>query len=173
MSITLRSLRVDEAPGYTPPLGRLIWALEDTRARTLRALDGLPAAALDWSDAASPNSIGTLLYHIAAIEADWAFCDILGRPIPDALMAHFPLDVRDASGRLSPMGGSLESHLERLALVRRAVLDALRALSDADLDQLRTMDGYEVSPAWALHHLTQHEAEHRGQIGDLRDRAPA
>jgi uncharacterized damage-inducible protein DinB len=28
--------------------------------------------------------------------------------------------------------------------------------------------GYDVTPEWVVHHLMQHEAEHRGQIGELR-----
>lgn len=164
-------LNIEAPAGYPPAVGRLVWALEDTRDRTLRALKELSPAALDWTDATELNSIGTLLYHIAAIEADWVFSDILGRPIPDELMAHFPLDVREENGRLSPVGGDLEAHLARLAAVRSSVREALGELSDADLDRPRAMDGYSVTPAWALHHLMQHEAEHRGQIGAIRARA--
>jgi uncharacterized damage-inducible protein DinB len=171
LSTQVRSLRVDAATGYSPAVGRLVWALDDTRGRTLKAIEGLTQAELDWSDSAAPNSIGTLLYHTAAIEADWVFCDILGLAIPDDLTTLFAVDVRERNGRLSPVGGDLGSHLARLATVRRAVRNALRQLADDDLDRTRAMEGYEVSPAWAIHHLMQHEAEHRGQIGELRQRA--
>jgi uncharacterized damage-inducible protein DinB len=30
---------------------------------------------------------------------------------------------------------------------------------------MRIFPQYEVSPEWVLHHLSQHEAEHRGEIG--------
>jgi uncharacterized damage-inducible protein DinB len=30
---------------------------------------------------------------------------------------------------------------------------------------------YDVTPEWVLHHLMQHEAEHRSQIGAPRARA--
>jgi uncharacterized damage-inducible protein DinB len=30
-----------------------------------------------------------------------------------------------------------------------------------------------VTPAWVLHHLLQHEAEHRAQIAAIRDRLRA
>ena len=32
----------------------------------------------------------------------------------------------------------------------------------------RKLDQYNVTPEWVIHHLIQHEAEHRGQIGELR-----
>jgi uncharacterized damage-inducible protein DinB len=33
---------------------------------------------------------------------------------------------------------------------------------------VHTLADYETTPEWVLHHLMQHEAEHRGQIGELR-----
>jgi hypothetical protein len=33
---------------------------------------------------------------------------------------------------------------------------------------MSTMPGYDVTPEWVLHPLLQHEAEHRGQISDMR-----
>jgi hypothetical protein len=36
-----------------------------------------------------------------------------------------------------------------------------------DLHRVRTLPQYDVSPAWVLHHLSQHEAEHRGEIESI------
>jgi uncharacterized damage-inducible protein DinB len=33
------------------------------------------------------------------------------------------------------------------------------------------MDGYSCTPEWVLHHLIQHETEHRGQIMTIRTQA--
>ena len=33
----------------------------------------------------------------------------------------------------------------------------------------RSLPQYDVTPEWVLHHLTQHEAEHRGHIQGLRE----
>jgi uncharacterized damage-inducible protein DinB len=38
-----------------------------------------------WRPDAPLNSIGTLLYHIALVEADWLLEDIQGREYPDWL----------------------------------------------------------------------------------------
>jgi uncharacterized damage-inducible protein DinB len=35
----------------------------------------------------------------------------------------------------------------------------------------RHLEQYDVTPQWVLHHLIQHEAEHRGQILDRRTEA--
>jgi uncharacterized damage-inducible protein DinB len=37
--------------------------------------------------------------------------------------------------------------------------------------RVRSLTHYDVTPEYVLHHLMQHEAEHRGQIGTLRARA--
>ena len=37
-----------------------------------------------------------------------------------------------------------------------------------DFHRPRILERYNVSPAWVIHHLIQHEAEHRGQIGEIR-----
>jgi hypothetical protein len=76
-------------------VGRWLSAMEDARWRTLRELEGLPHRAVDWTLPGGGNSIGTLLYHVAVIEADWLFEEILGgegSPWPQEL---FPFDVRE------------------------------------------------------------------------------
>jgi len=37
-----------------------------------------------------------------------------------------------------------------------------------EFSQVRTLEPYDVTPEYVLHHLMQHEAEHRSQIGGLR-----
>jgi hypothetical protein len=37
-----------------------------------------------------------------------------------------------------------------------------------DFHTPRAREDYDVSPAWVLHHLLQHEAEHRSEIVRLR-----
>jgi hypothetical protein len=37
--------------------------------------------------------------------------------------------------------------------------------------RLRSLPRYDVSPEWVLHHLAQHEAEHRSQIRMTRRQA--
>jgi uncharacterized damage-inducible protein DinB len=163
-----RVLEVRPPDGYDPQVAVWVWVLEDARTRTLRALADLPEDVIDRSDEATPNSIGTLLYHIAAIEIDWVFVDILGRPLPPDAMILFPVDVREEGGRLSPLlGESRDYHMARLATVRALCLAALHDLHDADLSVHRAGEGYTCTPAWVFQHLAQHEAEHRGQIGEL------
>ena len=115
------------------------------------------------------NSIGSLLYHLAAIEADWLYADILQVAYPAWMDDWFPLDVREDNGRLTPVPGfTVAQHLERLTTVRRHLLEDLGDVTDADYRTERGVESGITTPEWVLHHLRQHEAEHRGQIQSIR-----
>lgn len=166
-----RDLSVTPLAGCPPDIGRGLWCLEDTRRRTKESLDGLDQRTLDWTAPAGGNSIGTLLYHLAAIELDWLYAEVLEapEPWPEEVTRLFPVDVRDERGRLTPVGGvPLADHLARLDLVRARLLATFRAMPIADFRRPRRLPAYNVTPEWVLHHLSQHEAEHRGHIALLR-----
>jgi len=157
--------------GYSPEVGTALWVLEDCRARTLRTLSGVTDAMLDREPSHGGNPIGVLLYHIAAIEADWLFTEILEQEIAPEVLGLFPVDVRDAQGRLSRIRDlPLEDYLHRLRIVRAALLASLREMSASEFRRARSFTDYRVTPEWVLHHLAQHEAEHRGQIADREPR---
>jgi len=152
-----------------PELGRWLWALEDTRARTKAPLAELDQAALDGTGPGVENSIGSLLYHIALIESDYLYGNILGMEEYPAWVDKpeaFAIPDRDDDGKLSVVRGvSLEAHLARLDRVRS---EFLRLVAPLTAEQLVTLPRDNTSPAWTLHHLIQHEAEHRGQIATIR-----
>jgi uncharacterized damage-inducible protein DinB len=161
-------------PAADPELGRLLWAFEDTRTRSLAALDGIDQTELDWSEPGIENTIGSVLYHIALIEADYLFMDILGIDYPDWpawLEDALPHPDRDDKGHLSVVRDvPLAAHLGLLERVRTEFLRLVAPLTTEEFHASRAIPeaGYEISPAWTLHHLMQHEAEHRGQITAIR-----
>lgn len=156
-----------------PQVGLLLAALEDSRRRTLSELEAVTDEAVTWQPDEPLNSIGQLLYHVALIEVDWLMSDIVHLPDdewPGWISVDFPIDVRDDAGRLAQVPAEpLERSLQRLARVRAHLLEALGSMDDGDLHALREQPSYDVTPAWALHHLIQHEAEHRAHIAFVRD----
>ena len=171
-----RSLIVTDQLSHEPEIGGWLWALEDTRRRTLTMLAGISAAVVDWFPPNmrenGENSIGTLLYHIALVEADWLYCEVLETEFPPAIVALFPHDIRDDQEHLTLIQGvDLADHLARLAVVRDHLLQIFQPMTLDDFCRVRHLPTYDVTPHWVLHHLIQHEAEHRGQMATLRSRA--
>jgi uncharacterized damage-inducible protein DinB len=85
-----------------------------------------------------------------------------------------PVEHRDAAGILTLVRGeTLDQHRLRLAAVRGNLLAALRPMSAAEFERPRRLPDYDVTPAWVLHHLAQHEAEHRAEIASVAARLSA
>jgi uncharacterized damage-inducible protein DinB len=166
---TKELLAIDGVPAAAPEIGRALWMLEDARRRTLEFLAGADPAIIDRTPAPGENSIGALLYHIPAIEADWLYAEVLEEPFPPELVALFPDDVRDDQGRLSAHPGEdLAGHFHRLAVVRARLLEVFSTMTSDEFRRRRDLPEYAVTPEWVVHHLLQHEAQHRGEIGMLR-----
>ena len=171
-SQTKRKLTVEPIGSQEPEIGRWLWALEDVRRHTLEELAGVAAAAIDWLPANGESSIGTILYHIADIEADWLYVEVLEQSFPREVAELFPYATRDEQGHLTQVQGwTLAEHLSRLETVRSLLLSAFGTMSLADFRRARSLDEYDVTPEWVLYHLIEHEAEHHSQLGALRGRA--
>jgi uncharacterized damage-inducible protein DinB len=156
-----------------PEIGRWLAAMEDGRRDTLVELDGVRADMLDARPAESENSIGTTLYHVALVEADWLFDDIFGEVLGSTELAPlFPFDARDDHGILTGVAGvPLAEHLDRLERVRAALIERIAPMSLREFTAPRERTAYDVSPVWVLNHLLQHESEHRAEIGWLKRHA--
>jgi hypothetical protein len=149
-------------------IGREIWRLQDARQRTIQVLEGANNRLINWRLPQENHDIGSLLYHIAAIELSWLFEEILEQPFPPEAEEYFPYPVRDEQGHLFKVREtSLEDHLRRLQVVRGLLVDSLKVMSVEDFRRPRQLPEYDVAPEWVIHHLTQHEAEHRSEIAGM------
>jgi len=166
-------LSVEPLATYEPTIGRWLWALEDTRRETKMALANINQSLLDWTPSQAENSIGTLLYHIGLIELDWLYVEVLeNAPWPQKLKELFPIEDRDEQRVLSVVRHvSLAEHLQRLDILREHLLASFREMSLEEFRRPRHFPDYDVTPEWVLHHLIQHEVEHRGHIQMLRSLA--
>jgi uncharacterized damage-inducible protein DinB len=152
------------AAGYEPEIGRALWQLEDARYEWAGWLHQLPLEALDWQYG-DFNTIGSLLYHIALIEADWLFVEVLVQDFSDEAKALFPYPHRDPTGRLTLVRDlSLQQHSRRLEQTRGILLESFKGMSVEDFRRPRQLPDYDVSPEWVLHHLTLHETDHYGEM---------
>lgn len=164
------TLSLAPGEGEDPEIGRWLRALKDTRSRMNQALQDLPAELVDRLPPSGGSSIGAILYHLAIIEADWLFDDVLGTQETDWPAELFPMDAREDGEHLSPFADeTVDQHLARLKKIRTMLVETISSMSADELHRPRERKDYDVSPAWVLHHLMQHEAEHRSQIGSVRE----
>ncbi|MFY9607900.1 MAG: DinB family protein [Blastocatellia bacterium] len=149
-------------------IGRWSAVLTECRSRTLKAIATIAREELDWQPPLSSNTIGTLLYHIALIEADWLYTEILEQQMPEDLRSLLSIGDRESGGALTNVHEPVNQHAHRLALVREQLLGSLGKMTLAEFRRIRHLRDYDVTPEWVVIHLLQHEAEHRGQILVLR-----
>jgi uncharacterized damage-inducible protein DinB len=154
--------------GYPEAVGYALACMEKERERTLEVVSDLSVDALDATPEGCLNSTGTLLYHIAAIELDWLYSEILEQDIPETFFPYFPQDVRDETGQLSIIASEgIAQHIERLAVVRKALLENLKDLDSEEFYRVRSLPPYDVNPAWVLYHLLEHEAKYGEQLAHI------
>jgi uncharacterized damage-inducible protein DinB len=163
-----RNLRTVPDPAFPYPIGHWLWVLADTRQRTLEALDGLDEGVIDRLGPGG-NTIGTILAHIAAVETSWLYDEIVLADYPEELLDYLPPTMRDADGHLFALPGTpLTRYLAGLEIVRDHLVRTIRGLTVEDLHRPRSLPQYDVTPDWVLHHLVQHEAEHRAELAVAR-----
>lgn len=167
--MTERERLVLEPAGGDSEIGRWLSAFEEVRRDTMQVLREIPAEAVDRDPADGGDTLGTVLYHMALVEVDWVFSDVLDQQgrIPRDL---FPFEDRIEDGHLMPvLGESTEQHLDRLAKTRTLVLDVLRSMSPEDYHRAHARERFDVAADWVVFHLIDHEVEHRVRLSRLRD----
>jgi len=167
------NLHIAPIDGFVPEVGRALWMLEDTRSLTGRILEGISPEVIDWQPP-NGNSIGTLLYHIAIIEMDWLFNEVMQKKMSASVWEAFPFPVRDETGHLTTIKGmSLDAHFKRMDATRRQFLEVFKHMTLDDFRHPRSLERYDVTPEWVIHHLVLHESEHRGEMATIRTLAEA
>ncbi|MDQ0200774.1 DinB family protein [Neobacillus ginsengisoli] len=159
-----KKLLVVPLPGFEPEIGRWMWCLEDVRRTILERISGISQIALDTKPAGG-HSIGSLLYHISLIEADWFYEDVLGGVWNPKIRSLFPQEDRNNDNTLTHIEGQdLGEHLHRLKSVRDELISHFRSMDLEDWRKPRILKVHDVTPEWVIYHLIEHESHHRGQI---------
>jgi len=102
------NLIITPLSGYASDVGVWLAALQDARQRTLRVLAKIESQWLDFIPQDGGESIGTILYHLAVIEADWLYVEVLqAASYPPEINILFPHDVRDNDGKLTSVSDTM------------------------------------------------------------------
>jgi hypothetical protein len=161
--------------GYTPHIGALISVMNWMREVILQPVRGLSVAELDYLHDDNANSIGAMLWHLAATERFYQLNTLEGRtwgnwPEKDDKEFSIAMSLGD-NGRKELKGQSLDFYLEKLERVRNISLEAFKEKDDEWF--LKPDEGWFWGPTndyckWF--HVVEHESNHNGQIKFIKSR---
>jgi uncharacterized damage-inducible protein DinB len=124
-----------------------------------RAIEGLPAEALDWSPLPAVNSLSVLLVHIAGAERYW-IGDVVGEESSS----------RDRESEFQTQRLSREDLQRKLSDSLSYARELIARLVPEDMEATRVSprDGQVYSVVWALLHALEHTALHLGHAELMR-----
>jgi uncharacterized damage-inducible protein DinB len=180
MSEVVKSL-LRPAEGFRSREAAGFYAQLEDQARILReSIQGITPQELEWQPERGMNTIGMLLAHNAIVDVFWTQAGVLGMKDFDSLPVlgitmdddGMPL-APDAEGPANLKGKPVAFYEDLLARGRAYLKEAWAKVSDADLDKEITRDRPDgskrvLSMRWAMYHVVEHYAGHRGQIQLLR-----
>jgi uncharacterized damage-inducible protein DinB len=121
----------------------------------LKALDGLPPAALDWISGPEMNSISVMVFHLTGAERYW-IGDVAAQESSD----------RDRASEFKVHDVGVDVIRKRLNDSLAYARKTLEKLTLQDLEASRTSprDGRKFTVVWALLHALEHSNLHLGHI---------
>ncbi len=164
----MSALVLTAAEGVSPAIGYYLSGMEEVREQVRAAVTGLIGDKFDRPAFLGAHSIGALVMHIGEAEWWWMQCNVAGHKLTDEDRRAPFWDVLDKPDAFATRGYSPEFCLDQISSIRSQTKMLLASFSDDDLDRIfsyeRRGTTHEQSLRWILHHLIDHEAQHKGQI---------
>jgi uncharacterized damage-inducible protein DinB len=159
---------LDPHPGLSREIGFYLSGMEEVRAQVREAVRELGKEKIGRPAFLGAHPIGALVLHIGEAEWWWMQCIVAGHELNEHDRQAAFWDVLDNPEGFSQKGYDAAFCLEQIELIRNQTRDLLFARNDKDLEQLHSLTRKGVtnehSLRWILHHLIDHEAQHKGQI---------
>jgi len=163
--------------GYSPEIGTLTSMMAFMREQVLSSVKGMSQQDLDFLLDAKANRIGALLMHLAAVEAFYqvnTFDGLSEEKMPEEFKKKWgiPMDLGDPA-RAAIKNNSLDYYLNLLNATREKTLAEFRKRDDKWLMAVDKTWGWGPTNNYCKwFHVTEHEANHNGQIKLLKSRLP-
>jgi hypothetical protein len=170
----MTSFLIEDVPGFTPQIGRLVGMMKHVRATTLQAVHGMTPSQLDHVQDAESNSVGALLAHIAAVEVAYQVITFERRDLNDEETVRWgaALDLGDTARR-EIKEKSLEHYTHLLEQVRVRTFAEFAQRTDQWLYEQSKWGPGMANNYFMWFHVFEDELSHRGQIRWLRKRITA
>jgi hypothetical protein len=172
---TKRRLMIAPVPHYSPHIGVLVATMQRCREATVRLVQDLTIAQLDYLFDDLDNTIGSLLLHLAALEAAYQELTFRGRNILDVpeRIARWEVPMYlDAPARQQIHGKPASYYLDALAAMRAETLAQFQQYDDTWLWQETEWDDAIVNNYWQWYHVYEDEINHRGEMNWRLSRMP-
>ena len=163
--------------GYSPQIGTLVSMMAFMRSQVLNSVKGMSTKDLDFLLDEKANRIGALLLHLVAVEKFYqanTFDGMSPDKLPEAWKEKWgPAMELGDPGRKQIQGNTLDYYLNNLSETREKTLEEFRKRDDAWLMAVDKTWGWGPTNNYCKwFHVTEHEANHNGQIKFLKSRLP-
>ncbi|HEX6730946.1 MAG TPA: DinB family protein [Pyrinomonadaceae bacterium] len=155
-------------PGLSTGIGYYMSGMEEVRSQLIEAVKNIPNDLIGKPAFLGAHSIGGLVLHIGEAEWFWMQMVVSGHKLTEEDRAAACWDILDEIDRVSSRGFSTEFCLLEIEKIRNQTRDVLFSFNDSDLERIISFERRgkttEHSLRWILHHLIDHESQHKGQI---------
>lgn len=164
-----KKVELKSNPEFSEQIGFYVNGMAEVREQLSDAVRDLSNEEISAKVSPDFHSIGQLILHVAEAEWWWLKC----------VAAEKDLDEEEARREafwdilldedFASRNYSAEFCINGANNVREKCFEVLKEFSDEDLDRVFGFDKkdssrMEVTLRWILHHLIDHEAQHKGQI---------
>lgn len=154
--------------GFSPGIGFCLSGMEEVREQIREAIAGLAGEKLNCPAFPGAHSIGALVLHVGEAEWWWIQCVVSGHKLTEEDRRAPFWDVLEQPDAFASRGYTAQFCLLEIEKIRNQTRQLLASFNDDDLEQIssfeRKGETHEQSLRWVLHHLIDHEAQHKGQI---------
>lgn len=159
---------LNPAAGLSTEIGFYFAGMQEVRQQLEQAVTGMPDEQLQRPALPGAHAIGALVLHIGEAEWYWMEMVISGHKLTAEDRAMACWDVLKDFDNFPSKGYSAKFCLTEISKIRQETRHKLATFADSDLDRIfsieRRGEVREQSLRWILHHLIDHEAQHKGQI---------
>lgn len=155
-------------PGLSTGIGYYMSGMEEVRSQVINAVKDIPNDLIGKPAFLGAHSIGGLVLHIGEAEWFWIQMVVSGHKLTDEDRNAAYWDILDEVERVTSRGFTTEFCLQEVEKIRNQTRDVLFSFNDSDLERIISFERRgkttEHSLRWVLHHLIDHESQHKGQI---------
>ncbi|MEO9968010.1 MAG: DinB family protein [Reichenbachiella sp.] len=164
--------------GYSPHIGTLLSTMTMMRSWVIDTVKDLTTEQLDYQIDEESNSIGAMLYHLAATEKYYqlnTFDDIPWGEWSDEVNAEWEVPMGlGKEARDKVLGNTVDFYLTKLAEVRKVTEAEFAKRDDAWIMKSEPFFGNQPTNNYCKwFHVCEHESNHRGQMKFVIKRLPS